>query len=269
MSSYIIEVEKLSAGYGRKTVLEDINLTARKGEFMGVIGPNGSGKTTLLRALTRVIPPTSGTIKLYGKDILQTSLKELARKIAVVSQAGDIDMATVEEYVLLGRIPHYESFQFLEGPNDIETADKCMRLTGISHLKDKPINHISEGERQLAFIARALTQEPEILLLDEPTSHLDIAHKVQILDLIEKLNKKLNLTVIMVLHDLNLASEYCDKITLLEEGRVHSTGTPEEILDYKVIEKVYKTVVVVRKNPFTGKPYVMLVPGSKTNKSAL
>lgn len=255
----MLEIKNLTCGYDSNFLLKDINFRIDTGEFVGIIGPNGSGKTTLLRAITRVLNPKKGDIFLEGKDICQIGFKKVAKKIAVVSQNPPTNSMTVEEFVLLGRIPHYEKFQFFETNKDIEIAKRCMDLTDTLKLKDKSISQISGGERQLVSIARALSQEPELLLLDEPTAHLDITYQIGILDLIRRLNKGFGLTVIMVLHDLNLASQYCDRLILLNQGRVHGIGTPKEILTYQVIEEVYKTVVIVEKNPISSKPYIFLV----------
>ncbi len=262
----MLEIKDLICGYDSKFVLKDIDFRIDSGEFLGVIGPNGSGKTTLLRAITRILKLRKGSIVFCGEDIVRMGFKELARKIAVVSQNFETSFMTVEEFVLLGRIPHYEKFQFFETKKDIEIAKKCMNLTNTFRLKDCSLREISGGERQLALIARALTQEPKLLLLDEPTAHLDIAHQVGILDLIRRLNKEFNLTVIMVLHNLNLASEYCQRLMLINDGRIHKIGQPEDILDYRVIEEVYKTVVVVKKNPISSKPYVFVVSEEEKQK---
>lgn len=259
----MLEIKNLTCGYDSKFVLQDIDFKIDRGEFLGLIGPNGSGKTTLLRAITRVLTPRKGSIIFCGKNIARIGFRELAREIAVVSQNFETSFMTVEEFVLLGRIPHYERLQFLEAKKDIETAEKCMRLTDTFRLKDCLLNEISGGERQLALIARALTQKPKLLLLDEPTAHLDITHQVEILDLIKRLNREFNLTVVMVLHDLNLAGEYCQRLALMNQGRIHKIGTPEEILNYQIVEEVYKTVVVVKKNPISFKPYMLLVPEEK------
>jgi iron complex transport system ATP-binding protein len=234
--------------------------------MVGIIGPNGSGKTTLLRAVSRLLKPKRGSIHLDDRDIWQMRYKELAKKIAVVSQGLPDESLTVEEFVLLGRIPYFDSLQFFETSRDFEVAKECMTFTDVLRLKDRPIGQISGGERQLALIARALTQEPVLLLLDEPTTYLDIAHQVGILDLIRRFNRQIGLTVLMVLHDLNLASEYCDKLLLLSNGKVYKQGTPEEVLDYKTIEEVYKTVVVVEKNPISKKPYILLVSEEEKEK---
>jgi len=258
MNNTILEVKDLVCGY-RTFFLKDISFKVKTGEFFGIIGPNGSGKTTLLRAITRVLKPKKEEIYFEGKNIWQMRLKELAKKIAVVSQNPGISFITVEDFVLLGRIPHYKKFQFLETKEDLEIAKRCMALTDILKIQDQPVGEISGGERQLALIARALCQEPKLLLLDEPTTHLDITHQTKILDLIKKLNKEFELTVIMVLHDLNLASEYCNRLLLMSEGRVYKIGSPQEVLTYQVIEEVYKTVVVVDKSPLSSRPYIFVV----------
>jgi len=258
----MLEIKNLICGYDSKFFLKDINFKVASGELVGIIGPNGSGKTTLLRAITRVLKPKSGEIFLEETNIWQLPLKELAKTTAVVSQGPETGFMSVEEFVLLGRIPYYKGFQFLETKSDLETAGRCMKLTDTFKFKDQPMNQLSGGERQLALVARALTQEPDLLLLDEPTAHLDITHQVGILDLIKRLNKELELTVIMVLHDLNLASEYCSRLILINNGRIHRMGRPEEVLTYQIIEEVYKTVVVVEENPISHKPHILIVPAS-------
>lgn len=255
----MLEIKNLICGYGSKFLLKDINLKISKGELIGIIGPNGSGKTTLLRTITRILKPKNGEILFEGKNILQVGFKEFAKKIAVVSQNIEISDIIVEEFVLLGRIPYFKKFQFLETKNDFEIAKRCMELTDTFKLKDRFIHEISGGEKQLVLIARALVQQPELLLLDEPTAHLDITHQIKILDLIRRLNKELSLTVIMVLHDLNLAGEYCNRLILINEGKICKTGTPNEVLAYQIIEEVYKTIVIVEENPISGKPYILIV----------
>ena len=256
----MIRMEQVQCGYGTRIVLGGIDLAIKKGEFVGIIGPNGSGKTTVLRAITRMIKPMRGNIYLDDIDIYTLSHGEIAQKIAVVSQSLPVITMTVEEFVLLGRVPYYKNLQFFENKQDLVAADKAMRMTDTERLRDHFMSEMSGGEVQLAFIARAIAQEPSLLLLDEPTAHLDITHQVGILDLIKRLNRQYNLTVIIVLHDLNLASEYCDRLVLMDSGKIQKAGTPEEVLTYKDIEEVYHTVVVVEKNPLSGKPFVLVVP---------
>ncbi|NWF51758.1 MAG: ABC transporter ATP-binding protein [Nitrospirae bacterium] len=261
----MLEIKNLTCGYDSGFLLKDINLKVEKGELTGIIGPNGSGKTTLLRAITRVIGPQKGEILLEKENIERFSFKELAKKIAVVSQNSVADFMTVEEFVLLGRIPHRRRLQFLETKVDERIAQEAMALTGTIQLKERFIGDLSCGERQLVVIARALAQEPRLLLLDEPTSHLDIAHQVKILDLIKKLNKN-GLTVIIVLHELNLASQYCDRLILFNNGFIYKAGPPQKVLTYEIIEEVYKTVVLVKENPISSKPYVFLVSEEERQK---
>ena len=265
----MLEVKGLTCGYDKRLILRDINFRIKKGGFFSVIGPNGAGKTTLLRAISKVIRPKSGKIIFEGRDIWQMSFKELAKKVAFVPQlqlSYGLDM-TVGEFVLLGRIPHRKVFQLLETENDKAIAREVMSLTNILNIKDRPISELSGGERQLVNLARALAQEPKLLLLDEPTAHLDIAHQIGILDLIKKLNISFGLTVIIVLHDLNLASQYCDEIILLNNGCLYKKGPPEEILTVDVIKDVYKTKAIIREDPISSRPHIFLISNDqKTNK---
>jgi iron complex transport system ATP-binding protein len=255
----MLEMRNVSAGYASGFMLEDINLVVPAGEVVGIVGPNGSGKTTLLRVASRALRPRRGEVLVGGRDQAHLPLKELARMLAVVPQTtGPVPM-TVEEYVLLGRIPHYGHFQFLETHGDRTAARRAMELTECLAFRDHEMGAISGGERQLAVVARALAQEPKLLLLDEPTSYLDIAHQVRLLDLIRRLNKDLGLTVLMVMHDLNAASEYCHRLVLMSNGRIRSVGAPEEVIDYRVLEEVYQTVLVVGRNGISGKPFVFPV----------
>lgn len=255
----ILKIDNLSGGYAKELVIRGISLEIKKGDFLGIIGPNGSGKSTLLRLMTRVLTPQDGRIALEHKDIFQMKLKEFCQKVAFVPQDTLINFSfSVEEIVLMGRIPHLGRLEF-ETKRDFLIAQDALSITDTLYLKEKQIDELSAGERQRVIIAKALAQEPILLFLDEPTSHLDIGHQIQILDLLKSLNKKNGLTIVMVLHDLNLASEYCNRLILLNEGRIFKEGSPEEVLTYQNIEAVYKTVVVVNKNPINFKPYVVLV----------
>lgn len=258
----MIEVKNLSGGYKNGFHILDLSFRIEKKEFVGIIGPNGSGKTTLIKFLTKVMKPSSGEIFIKGTNIEKIGYQQLSRIIAVVSQEINISFLnfTVEELVFLGRIPHRKGLQFLYSKKDREIVEKSMLLTNVVNLKERKIQQLSGGELQRVLIAKALAQEPEILILDEPTTHLDIAYQVEILDLISRLNRQENLSIIIILHDLNLASEYCGKLILLNEGKIYKIGTPEEILTYQIIEEVYKTIVIVEKNPVSKKPYVYIVP---------
>jgi iron complex transport system ATP-binding protein len=261
--SVLLRINNLHGGYYKEDVIKGLSLEVNQGDFFVIIGPNGSGKTTLLRLATRMLNARKGDIFYNDKNILKMNLKEFCRKVAFVSQDITIDFSfTVMELVLMGRIPHLKRLQS-ETKKDIEIAQEKLALTDVLSLKDKRIDELSVGERQRVVIARALAQEPELLFLDEPTSHLDIGHQVQILDLLKKINRVNNLTIVMILHDLNLASAYSNRIVLLDKGMVFKEGKPEEVLTYQNIEKVYKTLVLVNDHPVTGKPNVVLVPGDK------
>ncbi len=267
MGNLILDIRNYSCGYGSKFSLDNISIELSEGCFAGIIGPNGAGKTTLFRGLTNELSAKSGDIKINGINLKSLRYKEKAKLIAVVSQTIEQAKIKVKDYVLMGRLPYQSRFSFLETNEDYEIAEKYMKLTNVWRLKEKMMNEISGGEQQLAGIARALTQEPKLLLLDEPTAHLDITHQVQVLNLIQELNKKLKLTVLMNIHDLNLAGEYCDYIIMMKNGKIHTQGSPQEVLDYKNIEEVYNTVVVTKTNPVSKKPAVFLVSGQTLNNS--
>jgi len=263
----MLEIANLTCSYDSGFAIRDINLAVQQGEIIGIIGPNGCGKTTLLRAITGILKPEQGKVLLKGQDMARMNTREIARKIAVVSQNSEPAFMTVEEFVLLGRIPHFRKYQFFESKEDREIAHEAMELTDSLRFKDHSVECISGGEQQLALFARALAQRPKMMLLDEPTSHLDITHQSAMLDLVRKFNRQFSLTVLLVLHDLNLASEYCHRLVLMNEGKVRKIGTPEEVVDYKIIEEVFKTIVVVEKNPLSSKPFVMIVSEEMQERS--
>ena len=255
----MLQVEGLKCGYKDGFTISDITFKIPEGSFTGIIGPNGSGKTTLFRGLTGELPMSGGKVLLNDKDINNISQRKKAKSLAIVTQENENLEITVEDYVLMGRLPYKSSLQFFETTEDYNIAYKYLDLTGIMHLKDMYLYRLSGGEKQLAAIARALIQEPDLLLLDEPTSHLDITHQVQALNLIQHLSCKLGLTVLMIIHDLNLASEYCDYLVMMNQGKIFKKGFPEKVIDYQNIEDVYKTVVITQTNPLSKKPAVFLV----------
>ncbi|BDX39661.1 hypothetical protein CYCD_30160 [Tenuifilaceae bacterium CYCD] len=254
-----LNIDELSCGYTGTFSLGNISFALPKGVFAGIIGPNGSGKTTLFRGITGDLSLKKGSVWLNGLETSKLNNKQRAQRMAIVGQFPDSGNITVEDYVLLGRLPYRKAFQFFESDNDYRIAEKYMQLTNTYHLKDKTLNQLSGGEQQLAAIAQALTQEPELLLLDEPTSHLDITHQVQVLNLLQRLNHEMGLTVLMIIHDLNLASEYCDYLLMMKNGNLHCQGTPFDVLTYQNIEQVYGTLVITQINPNSGKPAVFLV----------
>lgn len=255
----IYHIQNLKGGYHQKTIIQDVSFKMESGEFLGIIGPNGSGKSTLLKLLTKVLHPQAGTILFEEKDITHIPLKNFCQKVAFVPQETTISFSfTVWEIALLGRIPHLERFA-LETKKDFSIAEKALLQTNTLALKERKIDEISAGERQRVIIAKALTQEPILLMLDEPTSHLDIKYQISILNLLEDLNQKTGLTIIIVLHDLNLASRYCQKLLMLNQGKIITKGTPQEVITSEQIEKVYQTKINIQKDIKTGKPYLTLL----------
>ncbi len=257
-------IRNLSAGYGDMTVLQDVSLELEHSEFAAVIGPNGSGKTTLLRAISRIPMKRSGAILLDGKEINSIAARAFARRVAVVPQDTLVAFDfSVLEIVLMGRSPTLGRFA-VEGSRDTEIAIQALARTGTAHLKDRQINALSGGERQRVLVARALAQEPDVLLLDEPTSHLDISFQFEIMDLVRSLNRERGMTVLAVLHDLNLASQYCDRLIMIGQGKVQADGSPDEVITADNIRRVYGAEVWVRRHPATSRPYVIsgVKPGS-------
>lgn len=260
MDSSII-ASNLTFAYGSKNILEDLSLEISKGSFVSIIGPNGSGKSTLLKNITAEITPQKGVVLLDDQDIFKIRKKDLAKTIAVVPQDTGGDFAfSVMETVLMGRMPHQKRFEG-DSEKDMEIAQWAMELTNVWHLRDRSVNELSGGERQRVIVARALTQEPKVLLLDEPTSHLDIQHQYELLELLDRLNKTKGLTVITVLHDLNLAAQFSHKIILLDKGRIVAYGSPVEVLTAQKIRDSYHIEVAITTNEITGR--FNIIPLSK------
>ena len=256
----ILTLDQLCFQHGSQFQLKDISFQVQEGQCVGIIGPNGSGKTTLLKVITRFLPINSGSIQYYENSIESYTHRFLSQKITIVLQSNDMEQSIcVEDFILLGRIPYKKRWQFWESEHDIRIAETAMKITQIEYLRNRPINALSGGEKQLVRIARALTQEPNLFLLDEPTNHLDIAHQVQILNLLKRLTYEKKITIMVVLHDLNLASEFCDQLILMQSGQIYQMGPPKQVLTYQNIEAVYKTLVVEGENPISKKPYVFLV----------
>jgi iron complex transport system ATP-binding protein len=261
-----LEMQNVSLGYNHKPVLQDINLKASPGELVGLIGPNGSGKSTIIKALSRIMHPYSGRILLDGKDITGIPRRELARLVGVVPQMPLLPSTfTAFEIVLMGRNPHLGLFQS-ESHRDWAIAWQAMGKTATDALASRRVHELSGGEIQCLLIARVLVQETRAILLDEPTANLDIGRQVEILDLIKKLCMESKLTVLAALHDLNLAAQYCDRLFLINEGRIHAEGTPSEVITDKNIKQVYGAGNCVYTHPVNGLPTVLL--SANRNKSA-
>lgn len=252
----MIEIADLKFSY-EEPVLKGININIEKGKFYSILGPNGSGKTTLLKLISKILPIEKKQIYIESKDIVNINSKMLSKRIAVVPQSTEIEFDfSVEDIVLMGRTPHISRFS-TESSLDMEKAEKAMKITNTYTLRNKSIKTLSGGERQRVVVARAIAQDTDIILLDEPISHLDIHHQVEIMKQIKRLNEEKNITIIAVLHDINLAAAYSDKIILMKEGKVHSAGISEEILTERNIKEVYGLEVYISINPRNGKLFVM------------
>lgn len=233
--------EQLSAGYPaeRRLVIEALDVRIDDGEIVSLVGPNGSGKSTLLRALARVLKPRSGAVFLDGRSIAEWSTREVALRLALLPQSPSLNAnMTVEELVWMGRSPH-QGMLGLPTAADRQAVEQAIAETGIDALAKRQVAQLSGGERQRAWLAMALAQQPRILLLDEPTTFLDLNHQLEVLDLIRALNEQRGLTVVMVLHDLNQAARYSHRICVLKEGRIYGEGTPSVILTPRTLRDVF------------------------------
>lgn len=258
-----IDIRQLSFTYGGSNVLDGTTFCVPEGSFLGIIGPNGSGKTTLLKLISRVLQPAAGIVELGGRQLNSFAQNELAQTMAVVVQDTSAGyLFSVEEIVLMGRAPYLGRFQ-TETRQDYEIVRSALEMTGCLHLRQRPVTELSGGERQRVMIARALAQQPNVLLLDEPTSHLDIGYQQDILDLVKRLCTEQGLTVVAVLHELNLAACYCSELVMVEQGRIAAAGPPSRVLTAENIAAVYRTRVMVTPHPALGTPMVSLLPGSR------
>jgi len=263
----IIRMESVDFRYPERPIFSGLSLSLEGGEILGLIGPNSSGKTTLLKLMDGLLRPQRGAISLEEKSLNRIPRPQVARTIAVVPQAMEVPFSfTVGEIVLMGRAPYLSRFGW-EKQKDLEVAREAMALTGVAGLEDRTFWELSQGEKQRVLIARALAQEPRVMLLDEPTSHLDINHQVEINELIRRLNLQKGLTVLHISHDLNLAAEYCHRIVLLHQGSVFSAGIPSEVITEENIRRVYETKVLVEKNPLSGAPRITLLGKGKIEKT--
>jgi len=261
-----IDARGLRFSYGAAPVVDDISLSLEPGEMLGVIGPNGSGKSTLLRLLSGVLSPAAGDVRVHGQALAHLSRRDLGRTIAVVPQDTLIEFPfSVTEVVLMGRSPHLGRFAF-EGDRDVEVARAAMRRTGVLDLAERSIHELSGGERQRVVLARALAQEAPIMLLDEPGAFLDIRHEVELYDLLHDLQGE-GKSILTVLHDLNLAALYCDRVALLKAGRLVRLGPPAEVITYAALTEVYETEVYVDTNDITGA--INVLPLSRAYREGL
>lgn len=254
-----VNVHQLTCGYPPVTVLKGLDFDVKPGEFFIVLGPNGSGKTTLIRSLAGLLPISGGEIEIHDRSIKAYSRRELALQLAYVAQTGgDGGSFTIRELVLMGRSP-YLGILGVEGEKDVLTADQAIAYTGLSHLSDRRIDSVSGGERQRAHISRAICQETGLILLDEPTAALDLAHQIRVMDLMAMLRKDNGTTVIMISHDLNLAAMYADRLLLLVKGRIAACGTPKEVLNEETLVNAYGCDILVDRSPAGDWPRINLI----------
>jgi iron complex transport system ATP-binding protein len=252
-----LNVNGVECRYGSVKILSDINLKVNPGDFVGILGPNGSGKTTLLKSISRILKPHGGSILIDKSNIYELKPVDVAKTMAVVPQDNVVGFNfSVMDVVLMGRNPHLNHFQ-METEKDVQIAKQAMILTNTWNLADRSIHELSGGERQRVIIARALAQEPKILLLDEPMTHLDIINQLEVMDLIKSFCVKNNIMVLAVIHDLNLAARYCNTVIMLKDGKVHVAGDIEDAFTSENIKSVFQVDAIVRKNLVTNSLYVI------------
>lgn len=248
----MIEANNLHLAYDDQTVVADFSLNVIEGEMVSIIGPNGSGKSTILRAISRLLKQRSGAIYLEKEDISDMNIKKVAQKMSALSQHNrSPDDIKVKELIYYGRLPHKKWYEGRTKEDD-EIVKWAITHTSLNGYEDKNVVELSGGERQRVWIAMALAQKPRLLLLDEPTTYLDICHQLEVMELIKSLNKELNLTVIMVLHDLGQAAKYSDKLVVIKEGNLAAEGSPKDILTEELIREVYNVEVCIRRDILKG-----------------
>ncbi|MBT8351943.1 MAG: ABC transporter ATP-binding protein [Deltaproteobacteria bacterium] len=260
-----VEIENLDFSYKKIHVLKNLSFSVPEGNFFIIIGPNGSGKTTLMKVISGILKPQEGKLKILDLPFRDYTRKSLAKTIALVPQLVSIDFPfTVAELVLMGRSPHI-GILGLEQERDLKIANRAMLFTEVEHLAHRKLDQLSGGECQRVFIARAICQEPKIILLDEPTASLDLAHQMKVMDLMEKLKNELGTTIIMVSHDVNLAAMYSDRLLMLKKGEIAGLGKPGQILTRDILKKTYDCRLLVDESAVGKFPRITLVPEKHQN----
>lgn len=253
-NNIIMEIKGLSVSFKNNKIIDQLDLDIEKGKIYGIIGPNGCGKTTLIRAMSRSLRPQAGKILLSGSDIFKTRTKNVAKKMAVLYQSNStVSDANVRELVHYGRFAHKEWWRG-SAAEDTRIVDWALEKTGLAEFEKRKLNTLSGGERQRAWIAMAIAQKPEVLLLDEPTTYLDISHQLEIMELVTRLNKEEGITIVMVLHDINHAAGYSDELIVMKEGRIFSQGAPWTILESDVLKSVFHVEAQIIRDKDTDRP---------------
>ena len=246
-----LNASQVDIGYRNTTIIKELDVQIRDGKVTSIIGPNGCGKSTLLKALSRLIEVKKGEVLLDNQNIQHQSTKEVAKKIAILP-----DSITVEELVSYGRFPHQKGFGRLS-KKDKDEIEWSLNVTGITEFRHQSINDLSGGQRQRVWIAMALAQKTDIIFLDEPTTYLDISHQLEILELVQHLNKELGCTIVMVLHDINQAIRFSDYLLIMKEGHIIDNGPTDQVLSKEILESVFNIDAVLGKDPRTGKPLLV------------
>ncbi|MDD4872962.1 MAG: ABC transporter ATP-binding protein [Kiritimatiellae bacterium] len=256
----VLEFRNVSAGYHSVPVIRNLDLTVTEGQMVGILGPNGAGKTTFLRCITGLCSPMTGIVSIFGSDVTRLPAAERARLIAVVPQELEIPASfTVQEIVMIGRTA---SLNRWSQPSlcDVKIVERAMVYTDVADIKHRPVTELSGGEKQRVIVAMALAQEPRMILMDEATSHLDMNHRLEIMQIIERLNIEKGVSVIMVSHDLNLTAEFCQRIILMDRGKIAADGKPSEVLTENILSTIYNCNVRVQKNQANGSVCVLPAP---------
>ncbi len=254
MSKKIITTKDVSIHIKDKQIIKDISIDIERGKIYSIIGPNGSGKTTLLRAISRNLKPTKGRVHLNGADVFKTPTRDVARTMAVLTQShANMNDVTVRQLISYGRFAH-KSWWKGGQVEDVEIVDSCLEITGLTDLQEHRLSTLSGGESQRAWIAMALAQKPQILILDEPTTYLDISHQIEVLELVKRLNEEEGITILMVLHDINHAARYSDELIIIKEGGLYNCGEPWKMLTKEILQDVFNVEAVITKDEETDKP---------------
>lgn len=252
-----LNASQVDIGYRNTTIIKELDVQIRDGKVTSIIGPNGCGKSTLLKALSRLIEVKKGEVLLDNQNIQHQSTKEVAKEIAILPQTPTVtDSITVEELVSYGRFPHQKGFGRLS-KKDKDEIEWSLNVTGITEFRHQSINDLSGGQRQRVWIAMALAQKTDIIFLDEPTTYLDISHQLEILELVQHLNKELGCTIVMVLHDINQAIRFSDYLLIMKEGHIIDNGPTDQVLSKEILESVFNIDAVLGKDPRTGKPLLV------------